>query len=597
MTVAKIKAWLKVVVGFSALGLFAACGGGGGGSSGSSGGGAPGTYNIGVTVSGLTGTGLVLQDNGAPNLTVSTNGTQTFNTGLATGSAYAVTVLTQPTGEICNVANGSGTVGAGNVDVAVTCSTSTLTANTFTVVTATMTSARQFHTATLLPNGKVLLTGGFNGSRVLNTAELYDPVANTFTALSATTGTPIAMTTARQFHTATLLPNGKVLLTGGTDGSRILNTAELYDPVANTFTALSATMTTARAYHTATLLPNGLALLTGGWNGSPTALNTAELYDPVANTFTALSATMTTARAYHTATLLPNGEVLLTGGWNGSGSILNTAEVYEALPPSAQTFTALSATMTTAREGHRATLLPNGQVLVTGGFNNGSSALNTAELYDPVANTFTALTATMTSARQFHMAALLPNGQVLLTGGTDGSGTVLNTAELYDPVAQTFTALSATTGTPITMTSTRQGHTATLLPNGQVLLTGGTDGSGTVLNTAELYDPVAQTFTALSATTGTPITMTSTRQGHTATLLPNGQVLLTGGGNSTTAPALNTAELYDPTANTFTALTATMTTARAYDTATLLPNGQVLLTGGGNSTTAPALNTAELYDP
>src|SRR5579863_8339348 len=295
MTVAKIKAWLKVVVGFSALGLFAACGGGGGGSSGSSGGGAPGTYNIGVTVSGLTGTGLVLQDNGAPNLTVSTNGTQTFNTGLATGSAYAVTVLTQPTGEICNVANGSGTVGTGNVNVAVTCSTSTLTANTFTVVTATMTSARQFHTATLLPNGKVLLTGGFNGSRVLNTAELYDPVANTFTALTATTGTPITMTSARQFHTATLLPNVNVLSTGRFNGSRVLNTAELYDPVANTFTALTTTtgtpiaMTTARQFHTATLLPNGKVLLTGGTDGSR-ILNTAELYDPVANTFTALSA-------------------------------------------------------------------------------------------------------------------------------------------------------------------------------------------------------------------------------------------------------------------------------------------------------------------
>src|SRR5579863_7332730 len=480
MTVAKIKAWLKVVVGFSALGLFAACGGGGGGSSGSSGGGAPGTYNIGVTVSGLTGTGLVLQDNGAPNLTVSTNGTQTFNTRLATGSAYAVTVLTQPTGEICNVANGSGTVGTGNVNVAVTCSTSTLTANTFTVVTATMTSARQFHTATLLPNGKVLVTGGFNGSRVLNTAELYDPVANTFTALTT-------MTSARQFHTATLLPNGEVLLTGGWNGSRVLNTAELYDPVANTFTALSAMMTTARAYHTATLLPNGKVLLTGGWNGSGSILNTAEVYEalpPSANTFTALSATMTSARAADTATLLPNGQVLITGGDNrfpGTGTTSDTAELYD---PVANTFTALSATMTTAREGHRATLLPNGQVLVTGGFNNGSSALNTAELYDPVANTFTALTATMTSARQFHMAALLPNGQVLLTGGTDGSGTVVNTAELYDPVAQTFTALTATTGTPITMTSARQGHTATLLPNGQVLLTGGTDGSGTVLNTA-----------------------------------------------------------------------------------------------------------------
>ena len=171
----------------------------------------------------------------------------------------------------------------------------------------------------------------------------------------------------------------------------------------------------------------------------------------------------------------------------------------------ANTFTALTATMTSARRGHTATLLPTGQVLITGGVDNTlrTAALDTAEIYDPTAQTFTALTSTMVTALVYHTATLLPSGQVLLAGGEEGNGygTALNTAELYNPTANTFTALSAT------MTTARFSHTATLLPTGEVLLaggslngTGGSGGQGTVLNSAELYDPTASTFTALAAT-------------------------------------------------------------------------------------------------
>ena len=235
-------------------------------------------------------------------------------------------------------------------------------------------------------------------------------------------------------------------------------------------------------------------------------------------------------------------------------------------------------------EGHTATLLANGQVFFASRSNDNSDCLDTAEVYNPVANTFTALTATMTSARCGPTATLLLNGKVLIAGG-DFDGVTYNTAELYDSVANTFTALTATMTTPRTM------HTATLLPNGRVLLIGGGNARHTTqFDTAELYDPVANTFTALTAT------MTTAREGHTATLLANGQVLLTGGFNGTeSSPILNTAELYDPVANTFTALTATMTSARAVHTAALLANGQVLLTGGDESISGPALNTAELY--
>jgi N-acetylneuraminic acid mutarotase len=143
------------------------------------------------------------------------------------------------------------------------------------------------------------------------------------------------------------------------------------------------------------------------------------------------------------------------------------------------------------------------------------------------------------------------------------------------------------------MTAGRWLHSATLLRSGQVLLTGGFNGSGNVLNTAEVYDPVAKNFMPITATT------TSARTGHTATLLPNGQVLLTGGGEGqslSSFSALNTAELYDPLTNTFTPLRATMTAARVVHTATLLPNGEVLIAGGANNITGPAPNTAELYD-
>ena len=456
---------------------------------------------------------------------------------------------------------------------------------TFIALTTTMTSARSNHQATLLPNENVLITGGQLdiGGNGLNTAEVYDSVTGAFTALPATMSTP------RGGHSATLLPSGKVLLAGGFSNGSALNTAELYDPVANTFTALTAVMSTPRANHTATLLPNGQVLLTGGGGSSGPQSNTAEVYDPVANTFTALASTMTIARVLHGATLLPNGQVLLTGGLNGpfsvsSGNTLNTAELYD---PVARTFTALAATMTTPRGGHTATLLPDGQVLIAGGVSSSAGAsptLSTAEVYEalsPAVQTFTALTATMTTARVFHTATRLPNGQVLVAGGINTRSfpaAALNTAEVYDPVANTFTAITAT------MTTPRDGHTATLLANGNVLITGGQNiDNGNGLNTAEVYDPVAQTFTALTAK------MTTPRGNHTSTLQADGRVLFTGGFNN--GPSLNTAEMYDPVANTFTALTPSMTTLRSGHTATRLPNGQVLITGG-NVSTIP-----EVYDP
>ena len=433
--------------------------------------------------------------------------------------------------------------------------------------TGSMAAERLNHAATLLPNGKVLITGGQNGSGAWSSAELYDPATGTLT----TTG---SMNAARAAHTATLLPNGKVLITGGTDTWFALSSTELYDPATGTFTSIGS-MTAARDRHTATLLPNGKVLITGGYNGS-SGSSSVELYDPTTGTFT-VTGSMTAARCYPTATLLPNGKVLITGGYDNGGFNLSSAELYD---PATGTFTA-TGSMTAGREEHAATLLPNGKVLITGGTDDGSLYFSSAELYDPATGTFTAI-GSMTAARGEHIATLLPNGKVLITGGWN-NGIELSSAELYDigidaTRADKFTATGS-------MAVARDDAAITLLPNGKVLIAGGNNVSGN-LSSAELYDPATGTF----ATTGN---MSAARYYHSATLLPNGKVLIAGGVG--VGPFLSSAELYDPTTGTFTA-TGSMAAARENHTAILLPNGKVLIVGGYNAGSG-YLSSAALYDP
>jgi len=345
------------------------------------------------------------------------------------------------------------------------------TATSAAVVAGSMSVARSGHSATLLPNGIVLVVGGANSSGTLNSAELYDPAKGSF----APTGD---LAFPRQGHAATLLATGKVLITGGEDNVGPIGTAELYDPASGTFASV-ANMTTARWSHTATLLAGGKVLLAGGANNSD-AQDSAEMFDPATNTFTPV-ANMTTARMHQTATLLANGKVLLAGGWSSYSPIttLNTAELFD---PTTNSFVPIGS-MGTPHWFHRSILLPDGRVLIIGG-NVHLFSTSLIEVFDPISESFKAA-GNLTQARNSHTATLLPNGHVLVTGGSDRfsgpdapESTVLASSELYSP-GSSNAELTAT------LTSPRVGHTATLLNDGRVLVVGGEDSYGT-LATSEL---------------------------------------------------------------------------------------------------------------
>jgi hypothetical protein len=369
--------------------------------------------------------------------------------------------------------------------------------------------------------GNVVVTvGGIASNGIIFTVQSVG-----FVASSGQMGTP------RYGHTATRLMTGQVLIAGGMSSSGVVNSVELYTPASQTFAVANA-MNVARWSHTATLLNDGTVLVAGGSSvSSQTTLNSAEIYDPVAGIFTLLPNSLNTARVGHSATLLSNGQVLIVGGYDPTTGLIADAELYD---PTAQVFIDLGNT-NSPRFHHTATLLQNGQVLIAGGETDPTptGSLNTAEIFNPATWTFTALSVNMTSAREGHTATLLNNGQVLLTGGDPpGAGTV-NTAEIYDPASKTFTALSST------MTTFRMYHDAVLLNGGKVLLSGGgsdSGGSSTVLNSAEVYDPTSQTFTAVAGNT------TGIGEYQTATLLNDGTVLLDGGTNGTSI--FNTAEIY-----------------------------------------------------
>ena len=288
--------------------------------------------------------------------------------------------------------------------------------------------------------------------------------------------------------------------------------------------------------------------------------------------------TMAQTRANGTATVLPSGKILFAGGQSLTGTAQSSAEIYD---PATGVFTILVAVMTSARKSHTAVLLDNGNVLIAGGTDNNGNLLNTAEIFSPSAQTFTLLPNTMSDSRASHTATKLNNGQVLITGGQDAT-TILNTAEIYDPVLQQFICVGGVSATPPlcnpSMNDSRTAHTATRLGDGSVLLVGGRDNAGNVTGTSERFipAPASNAGAGLFSASGS---LSDVRISHTATLLNDGTVLVAGGNDG--LDVVPTAEIYNPTLGRFSltgssaSSSATMTTPRANHTATLLSDGQV----------------------
>jgi hypothetical protein len=351
-------------------------------------------------------------------------------------------------------------------------------------------------------------------------------------------------------------------------------------------------MAAARQVHTATMLDDGRVLVAGGYGNRDEQLASAELYDPVTSTFS-LTGPLAEARGSHTATLLADGRVLIAGGgpasWlNASTEYLTSAELYD---PTTGTFSP-TGSMTTPRDGHTATALLDGRILMAGGNDLGDHGVASAELYDPETGTFTA-TGSMTTARGLHTATLLSDGRVLIVGGDPAAwtftGPYLASAEVYDPATGTFTATGS-------MAEGRELHAATVLSDGRVLISGGVTESlhPTSLDSAELYDPTTGTFSPTGP-------MTGGRVFQTASLLSDGRVLIAGGLANGRVYANNptflaTAEIYDPATGTF-AATGSMADMRSYHTATVLADGRVLVAAGAVDAGVTTLPSAEIYDP
>lgn len=306
---------------------------------------------------------------------------------------------------------------------------------------ASMSQIRAFHTATRLPSGKVLVTGGNGWGSVTASTETYDAATNTWSAAAT-------MSQTRAHHTATLLASGQVLVVGG-QGAGTLASAELYNPATNTWSA-TGSLGTARRAHQAVLLASGKVLVFGGFGA--TALKSAELYNPATGTWTATVSTSVVAGKV-SATLLPSGNVLVI---NDDG-VTGAAEVYNA---STGTWSRVSDPP--AFYGHAALLLNQGAVLATG--QETGQYASGAWLFWPEDNEWEYVSYATEERRRHHSMTLLPSGKVLVARGTRNQ--IGGTTELFNPATWQLSVVGNDTPT--------YGHTATLLTTGKVLVVGGT---------------------------------------------------------------------------------------------------------------------------
>lgn len=339
--------------------------------------------------------------------------------------------------------------------------------------TGSMAAARQISPYVVLPSGKVFVVAP-GGSSV---AELYDPSTGVFTPAGPT------LFPHGEFAGATLLNDGRVLIQGGSGAA---SDAELYDPATNRFTATGKMVSPHGFGQTATLLQDGRVLVVAGIpaSGSPITANdassNAELYDPATGVFTR-TGSLGTDRQRHKATLLPNGKVLISGGANGPfGTGPSTAEC-EIYDPATGQFSS-TGKLLIARHQHFAVVLPNGKVFVGAGFGD---SVGTTELYDPATGVFS-FAGNLLVPRASPTATVLSNGQVLIAGGFFPFPRSTFTAELYNPSTNQFTFTGS-------MGIARGALVSVLLRDGRVLVAGGALTNGlTGQKFVEVYTPASQ---------------------------------------------------------------------------------------------------------
>jgi hypothetical protein len=340
------------------------------------------------------------------------------------------------------------------------------------ITAGALATGRTAHTATLLPNGKVLVSGGHDGFRtVYSSCELYDPATDRWSPAAD-------MIQPRTGHTATLLPNGKVLVAGGfTDTfSEVLATCELYDPATDTWSR-TGLMNSRHGYHSATLLANGKVLVVSGTDGEINInfgnillTQTCEIYDPVSGNWSATASLSERPFPVSRPTFdntntplvtLPDGRVLLATHIQGvAGGGLTLVPYCQIFDPQREAWTPAAAFY---EMGGRwvspqgLTLLPNGQVLLVRGAYEGK-----ADVYNPAANAWNRIGDNLTLPNGF--AIVLNDGKVLLAGSR---GTPFHQSVVLDP----------RTGSAYNPGNIRDRayHAATRLPNGYVLITGGLD--------------------------------------------------------------------------------------------------------------------------
>lgn len=334
-------------------------------------------------------------------------------------------------------------------------------------------------------------------SNEMATSAPSEPAPGTLTAI-----TP--MSTARAAHTATLLPDGRVLIVGGLAAGA---SAELFDPGTERF-ASAKSLRVARAGHSASLLPDGRVLIAGGYNGD--YLSSTEIYDPARGEFVA-GPQMLEPRSDHLAIPLRDGRILLVGGVTTGYTFMSSAELFD---PAQGRFVRTGA-MSVPRESHIGALLPDGSVLIAGGHTGRRENIQlyaSAERYDPVRGAFVG-TGSMTKRRHKQAGIALLDGRVLITGGADERDDKgqYRDAETYDPRTGRFTAIGE-------MQRSRYKHEGTmvLLPNGSVLIAGGA-------SVAETFDPKRNVFELVPASTALAGSFSA------VVSLANGSVLITGG--------------------------------------------------------------------